>query len=251
MASAAPQPESALVLYLYGITGEDAGRSGIAAKGIDGVAAIEPHAAAGVLAWVSRVRRADFGEGLQQKMQDLEWLAAASVRHQRAVAEITARGDVLPARFGTVFSSTASLEQHLRQRVRAIGKALQRIRGAEEWGVKIFAEPHAAPAAGTARSGRDYLKKKSEALKSRNARELPPAVDRLARDLGKLAVATAAVGKVSSGQRDLVWQTAVLLRRARSAEFQRLLNKYAAALGQAYRLEATGPWAPYSFSDGQ
>jgi hypothetical protein len=246
---AAVRPAPATVLYLYGITDAKADRKPLRAAGIDGAAAVEAHDSAGVLSWVSRVSRADFGEGLQRKMEDLEWLAEASVRHQRAVAEIAGRADVLPARFGTIFNSTASLDAHLRQRAAAIRKTLERIRGAEEWGIKIFAEPQAGPSlAALATSGSDYLRKKSEALKSRAHHELPAAINEFARELQKLAAETAPVGKVSSGQRDLVWQTAVLLRHPRAAGLQRLLQKYAQKLGDAYRIEATGPWPPYSFA---
>lgn len=246
----ATAPEApATVLYLYGITAAGTERAPLRTPAIDGAAPVQPREAAGVLAWVSAVSRADFGEGLQQKMENLEWLAEASVRHQRAVAEIAGRADVLPARFGTVFNSAASLESHLRARAAAIKKTLQRIRGAEEWGIKIFAEPLPGPSlAASAKSGRDYLKKKSEALQTRAQRELPDAIHDFARELEKLAAETAPVGKVSSGQRDLVWQTAVLLRRDKQPELQRLLKKYAQKFGDAYRVEASGPWPPYSFA---
>ena len=244
-----PAPDSATVLYLYAITEAKVDRRPLRSTGIDGAAPVEAHECAGLVSWVSRVNRADFSEALQQKMQDLEWLADASVRHQRAVAEVAGRGDVLPARFGTIFNSMESLQQHLRARAPIIRKTLQRIRGAEEWGIKVFAEPAAGPSQMmTATSGSDYLRKKSEVLKSRAQRALPAAVRGLARELEKLAVQTAPVGKVSGGQRDLVWQTAVLLRRSQAPNLQRLLKVYAQKLGQDFRIEATGPWPPYSFA---
>ena len=100
----AAQPAVAPVLYLYAIAKAPKGRlPSIAAEGIDGLAAVEAVPCEGHVCWVSRVPRDQFADHLTERMQDLEWLASAGLRHQRAVGEIASKLTSLPARFGTVF----------------------------------------------------------------------------------------------------------------------------------------------------
>src|SRR2546430_17022253 len=90
---------------------------------------------------VGRVPAEDFGENLRRKLEDLDWLAAVSVRHQRAVAAIADKQDMLPARLGTVFLSHSSLQDDISKRKAALETDFSRIQGSEEWGVKVFVLP--------------------------------------------------------------------------------------------------------------
>ncbi|MGA2369236.1 MAG: GvpL/GvpF family gas vesicle protein [Candidatus Korobacteraceae bacterium] len=93
-------------LYLYAISQmPDTAAPPIAAEAIDGASGVEAIRCQDYLCWTSRVSKADFADLLTQRMQDLEWLATAGLRHQRVVAEISSNTSALPARFGTVFSS--------------------------------------------------------------------------------------------------------------------------------------------------
>ena len=62
-----------------------------------------------------------------------------------------------------------------------------------------------------------------------------------------MARAVAPGGEVSRGQADLEWQAAVLLPRKAKPRFDRVVRRFAQASNQAYRIEVTGPWPPYSF----
>src|SRR5207253_1763735 len=79
-----------------------------------------------------------------KRLEDLDWLAVVSVRHQRAVAAIAESRDTLPARLGTVFLSEASLEADIRKRKAALDADLRRIAGTHEWGIKVFVSPQPA-----------------------------------------------------------------------------------------------------------
>jgi len=127
------------VLYLYGVSQrpKDAVPE-VAAEGIDGAAAVEAVAYQGYLCWVSRVSRAEFADRLREQMENLEWLASAGLRHQRAVSAIAERFTILPARFGTVFLSEGSLAQHLRDHKKNMPRVFKRLAGADEWGIKVF-----------------------------------------------------------------------------------------------------------------
>ncbi len=121
------------VLYLYAVTKSGAGDPP-QLRGVDGQARIEAIACAGLTCWISRVSSSEFGESFSKRLEDLDWLAVVSVRHQRAVAAIAESRDTLPARLGTVFLSEASLEADIRQ---IEPPALTQTAGLERRGKKI------------------------------------------------------------------------------------------------------------------
>jgi hypothetical protein len=240
-----PQPAAGpeRAIYLYGVTQSMAPKT-VSAEGVDGVAPVEALACAGVACWISRVARSPFADHLAENMENLEWLAAASVRHQRVVSEIARRGSVLPARFGTVFLSEDSLLAHVKERKRALLAAFKRIADADEWGVKVFVEERTAGAL-DATSGADYLRRKAAMASARTT--LDPDVRAFAAALQKLAVDSAVGGKVSGGQRHLEWQASFLLPRSRQKQWRAVLERFATRWQKRRRIECTGPWPPYSF----
>ena len=166
--------------YFYGVSlppnGEGTGlAANINAIGIDNEHRVEAIPCAGFVCWVTRISD-DFVRDIERRMEDLEWLAEASVLHQRAVSAIGAVTDVLPARFGTVFLTEASLTKHIESRKKSIQNAFKKVAGAEEWGVKVFmAAPAARPGtAFNAASGQDYLQQKAKALAVQNSRRSAP-----------------------------------------------------------------------------
>jgi len=250
--SAAAKPTArptARALYLYAVSRMPERRAPVIAnEGIDGHAPIEALRCRKYLCWISRVSRSEFADNLSERMQDIEWLAAAGLRHQRVVAEISEKLPALPARFGTVFLSEVSLAKHVAGRSRAFDAAFARSADADEWGVKVFAttapqRPHVrAPSSGT-----EYLKRKAETLQPRSPRKLDAAVHEFAAALKKLAVADAPGGKASSGQPGLLWHGSFLIRRKDRGRLEALLTEYARAWNGTRRIDCTGPWPPYSF----
>src|SRR5947199_293296 len=80
---------AAKALYLYGISKPSGKKPAqLAAAGIDGVHPVRPLACGDYLCWVSEVDGKSFSEAIQSNMENLEWLALHSVRHQQAVGEI-------------------------------------------------------------------------------------------------------------------------------------------------------------------
>lgn len=235
------------VLYLYGVT--RAGRRAPAAAslvGVDGSAPVEALACDGLLCWVSRVDREQFAERLGERMQDLDWVAGAGVRHQRVVAAIGRGSAVLPARFGTIFHVEGTLLRDMRRRRRILQAAFRRVADADEWGVKVFVIRAAAPAVKAA-SGKSFLKAKAALLRDRPAPAADPEVQRFAREAKKLARAATPGGKISQGQRGLEWQASLLVPRSRRRQLLRLVQQYTRRWQDRRRIECTGPWPPYSF----
>ena len=250
---------STSAIYLYGVS-----RDGVASPrgrrasgshaerptGVDGVGRLESLPCAGLLCWISRVDRGNYADRLAQNMENLDWLAAASVRHQRVVGTLAAERDVLPARFGTVFLQESSLEADIRARKKTITAALARIAGAEEWGVKVFVESSSSAPLPVerARTGRDYLKQKAVMLQQRARVIVPPEIGGMQDALSRVALDSVAA-KPATAQAGLVWQGAFLVNRGATSRFHSVLAKFARTMKQA-RIETSGPWPPYSFVDG-
>jgi Gas vesicle synthesis protein GvpL/GvpF len=235
------------VLYFYGVTKS---RSGLLVHqpGVDLQSKIEPVECDSLTCWVSRVSAEEFETNLSRNMENLDWVATASVAHQRAISAIAQDQQILPARFGTVFRTQDSLRKHIRERMRAIKQDFERIKDADEWGVKVFAvSAHLQPAP-QVKTGIDYLKakaallprKRSKATRNGDYAEFENA-------LRRVALESAAVGNVSSGQRGLRFQTSLLVKRKDRTKLESVLKKFSERWSETRRIECTGPWPPYSF----
>jgi hypothetical protein len=235
------------VIYLYGIT-ESRGPAIPELVGVDRLSKVEAIECDGVYCCVSRVSAVDFEKELAQNMENLDWLAETSVAHQRVIGAIARETEILPARLGTVFRSKDSLCKHVRKRARGLKSDFARIKGADEWGVKVFQLQAAVPKPANVRSGTDYLKAKAAMLKPRRGKaEADGDIASFERALEGVAVETAAAGNVSRGQRGLMFQSTLLVRRSDKKKLESLLQKFAREWSSQRRIECTGPWPPYSF----
>jgi hypothetical protein len=238
-------------IYLYGVTRET-GELPPGTKGVDALSAVEMVPSSGFFCWISRVNRAEYSDQLQKNMENLEWLASASVAHHRVVGEIAKIAEILPARFGTVFLNEKSLIEDVQRRKKSLAKAFDRLAGTEEWGVKVFANTPPASPAVTAQSGKDYLLKKSAALEARREHKPDPELENFDKALGQVALDEVRGGKFSGAQRDLQFQASYLIARKQREKFHAVLKQYAGKWSDSHRIEYAGPWPPYSFvSDGE
>lgn len=249
MADRAASKNPGKLIYLYGITREPVAGLRVPA-GVDGVGVVEAIRCDGLTCWVSKVDASDFGDALSSRMENLEWLAAASVRHQRVVGSIFENTTILPARFATIFRTQESLREHLRKSKAEVMESFRRLDNCDEYGIKIFAAPAAPSPAARASSGRDYLKRKSELLAVSKPRRITPELERFIAGLQKLASESTAGGSVSTGQRNLLWQGSLLLRRPKRASLDTELARFSRDFQGQYHIECTGPWPPYSFIRG-
>src|SRR6266566_5180240 len=219
--SAPPAQLPATVLHLYGLTQSPGPSAELFRdlKGVDGAASVEPLACAGLICWISRVSEADFARDLAKNMQDLDWLAAATTRHQQVVSAIAQAADILPARFGIEFLNEKSLGSHIENREAVLKADFNRIRGKEEWGVKVFVLPIVPVPKKTIRTGKEYLQAKS-ALTRRAADRASP---------------------------ELEFHKTLLLKRADRKRLESLVRSYSRKWKNKRRVECTGPWPPFSF----
>jgi hypothetical protein len=245
---AGTRAEQSTALYLYCITEKNGGHK-VAAAGVDGAGAVQALRCGDFWCWVSEVSRRDFSDRLNDHMQNLEWLAEASVRHQQVVAKIAVQADVLPARFATVFLSAESLCQDVKRRGRELRRGFARVRGCDEWGVKIYALSRPVPQPTGELSGRGYLERKSQMLESamRGRGKADPAIEGFAKELEAISRESVAAAAVSRGQPGVVWQRSFLIARRNREKLIEALEKYARLWRDVRRIECTGPWPPYSF----
>src|SRR5439155_6420148 len=81
----------------------------------------------------------------------------ALLTHERVVEAVMARGAVLPFRFGTELDDERRLAARLAERHDELVRALDRVRGRVELGVRVLAERPPAVGEGPDRSGRAYV----------------------------------------------------------------------------------------------
>lgn len=234
------------VVYLYGLT-KTAPRD-LEPTGVDRKGQVQAVPIDGVVAWISRVPAEEYEDNLARNMENLDWLASASVAHQRAVETIAKHADILPARFGTVFRTDDSLRHHLAERLEDIEKDFKRVVGTDEWGVKVFVAPRETAKMENVRSGKDYLLAKASLLpQNRTRRQDDAEFAEFQKALEVLAEDAAPSGKVSGGQRGVAFQVSLLVKRANRKKLESVLKKFSQRWANTYRIECTGPWPPYSF----
>ncbi|MEV6739559.1 GvpL/GvpF family gas vesicle protein [Streptomyces sp. NPDC051104] len=231
-----------------------------------GVAGVPPRQLAhdGLVAVVSTVPEAEFAEEpLRARLEDLDWLAATARAHQGVVDALTAVTTPLPLRLATVFRDDGGVRAMLQERADDFHRALDRLDGRVEWGVKVYAQAEqaqVAEGAGKAAepprkpvSGRDYLRQRRVSRQAhgemrenteRFARRLHENLSGCAEDFRLHAPQNPALSG-SSGRN--VLNAAYLVPRSESEAFVTKVDQEKSGI-TGVRVELTGPWAAYSFS---
>ena len=235
------------LLYLYGVTKSQPAKA-VVHVGVDLQSPVEAIECEGVICWTSRVSADDFENSLTKNMENLDWLATASVAHQRAIQAISQHADILPARFGTVFRDERSLAAHIQRHFKQISRDFKRVQDADEWGIKIFETAPPTTAAPKVSSGKEYLMAKAALLPKKKSAQIPAEeLKDFEGALSGIAEETAPPGRISSGQRGLLFQTSLLVKRANRQHLESVLKKFSRQWAETRRIECTGPWPPYSF----
>ncbi|WP_374984367.1 GvpL/GvpF family gas vesicle protein [Streptomyces fradiae] len=215
----------------------------------------------GLVAVVDAVPAEEFDEApLRARLEDLDWLSATARGHDAVVASLTAVTSPLPLRLATVCRDDSGVRRLLDEGRDRFVRALDRLDGRVEWGVKVHARKEApagprAPAGAPsgAVGGREYLRRR---LRERDGREeARRRAEEVGRELhGRLsahAEATAVHPPQDprlTGDADAVnvLNAAYLVARERAEGFVALVGEVAESDG--VRVELTGPWAAYSFA---
>lgn len=194
---------------------------------------------------------------------DPTWLIPRALQHERAIAALQRLGPVLPIRFGSLFSSTSSLERWAETNASAIDEYLSSVHDKDEWTIRINLET-ARTLLGLATSDPEWAMRMKALPVSSGARYL--AEKRLAeaarqearRRAREIAARIRGIGCVLADERLLplrkpeaagdepIFNAAYLVPRAALSSFQQGATSAVDGL-DFIRLEFSGPWAPAHF----
>lgn len=221
-------------LYLYAITG----RLPSLAVGRDGVqgAPVFVLECGPLAAVVSRY------EGRTPVQVDAE----SALCHEGVVEELFEQRATLPVRFGTVMGGESHIRQQLGDREGAYLRALDKVQGRVELGVRVLWVDQPPASLSPARtSGRDYLMDRLKEERRLQARRVEAQLQAgtLCARLSGLAADTALQLTPTPG---LLFSASFLVEREKVAAFRR---EVAGVEGESASLRflLTGPWPAYSF----
>jgi hypothetical protein len=258
--------EESQLTYLYCVTAKEpkleqieALESGIYCVGSNGLYAV-----------AAKVERREFdAEGLKKNMADLKWVRYMVGTHEKIIERITAEIDVIPFRFGTLFSTDNSLKAMLEQYGQQFEGILNRLAGKQEWGLKIYCDPAKLKAGLPGDKVRilmtdDEIKRSSEGrayfLKKKKETMVQEALDEKISECGRKSfeslkdlscearVTRLLPKEVTEREDDMVLNAAFLVDKAGTDDFldmaRILKTRYE---GNGFLIDCTGPWPPYNF----
>jgi hypothetical protein len=197
-------------------------------------------------------------DAIEPRLGDSEWVARSGTAHH-AVAETLSRSHaVLPFRIFTVFSTEARMLRELRRSQRRLAAALARLKGRDEWVLRVGPPSPARPttsARGDAAnqlepvSGARFLRAKAEARRAETDRLRRAASASAALFASLSERADEAVARPAPPGTTLLLDAAFLIKRRDTARFRRALGRAAKPLlDDGCAVSFTGPWPAYSFA---
>ncbi len=250
---------SATGMYVYGISRDLPGTAMADVRGVVGepVRLIEQD---GLVALASPVDLEEFGEdALRENLESLEWLEAVARAHHAVVDAAVEHAATVPLGLVTVYRSEERVRKALLERKEEFTRALDRLTGRTEWGVKAYGDvkQHGADTPAekkpSARPGTSYLQRRlvQRDTAEEERRKLLATADYIHRQLSDLAVMTRLHRPQDpqlSGEQGWMLLNAAYLVDDDCAEDFREAFSHLARLHHGVRLRLTGPWAPYSFA---
>ena len=261
-------------LYLYCIR-EKTDTHCFSAKGIDEKGEVFVIPFRKLEAVVSNVSVEEFAsEEIQKKAkEDLSWIKEKVVAHEKVIEEAMRKDDkflsVIPMKFGTIFKERVRLEETLKKDYFKIKKVLDRIRGKQEWSVKVYLKDR--------EKIEQLIKEKNEAIKEKEEeiaslpegiaffmeeelreviskeveKELSNAAEVLFERLGKQPVASVK-GKIlckelTGRQEPMILNAAYLISEEKFGGFKNEAEKLNKEIQTKFYLEYSGPWPAYNF----
>ncbi|MDA0567181.1 GvpL/GvpF family gas vesicle protein [Streptomonospora sp. S1-112] len=255
----APQEAS----YVYAVARPFAAE---AVAGLAGVGGYPVHLVAheGLAAVVSAVPLHEFDEeALRANLEDLGWLEEVARAHHTVVDAAARHTDVVPLRLATVYHGDERVRSVLAEGRASFERALGRVAGCVEFGVKVYADPATRTPAGAEKSsgarpgespGMAYLRKRREQRDRRDDtwRTAAELCDRLDASLAEWARARERHrpqdASLSGESGENVLNAAYLVADGDTGAFLDAAQRVRDSAPEGTRIEVSGPWAPYSFA---
>jgi hypothetical protein len=209
---------------------------------------------------VSDVPLARYGaDRINAKLSDLAWLSRVAVAHETVVEAFISATAVLPMKLFTIFASDERAASHVSAARRQIERALKRVGGKLEWGVRVVLNRQAKNGAPARRvkgadnaTGVAYLARKkalrdrSSELAERSREVVGDLYDRLERRA--VLARRRPASEMASDDGSLLLDAAFLVPHRAVSSFRTAVAREARALApDGYRVTINGPWPPYSF----
>ena len=204
---------------------------------------------------VAVVSAAPADEGaLRARLERLDELAVVAEAHHAVVAAVATQTVVVPFRLATIYRDEHRVRELLRQRYEEFEALLDRLAGTVEVGIKLYVEGRSPARATPSTSGRAYLQQLSQRHQRRDEKwqHAAAAVERVDTALHAYALDGShhrlQPAQLSGATGDNVFNAAYLIPTGSVTEFTELAQRLSRA-EPALRVEVTGPWAPYSFTE--
>ena len=227
---------------------------------------------AGLCAVTSRVEAGQFEPSrLRRHLEDLDWVAAETTRHESVVEAVMRDRCVIPFRFGALFQTDENLRTQLRTNCDQFKTLLEQLEDKAEWGVKAYCDleklrDHLRDGDDStselnetirlAPPGRAFLlgKRREELVKAALAGRVARCVEQTVEALQPISFQVRRNKPLPPGateRRDImIFNSAFLVGNHEARTFVDTAN----ALNEQYAnqsvfVECSGPWPPYNFCD--
>ena len=227
---------------------------------------VEHVAVAGLHAWYKLIDRSDFeGDQGERNLSDIQWLTPRVIAHERVVSALSHQLPFYPSRFGSLFSSKASLITFALNTRDTLKDYFQRIGKKLEWGLKFYGDTIRAAEIlaqrdgilhqGKPQGGANYLKLR-QLQRERNASKqsvlsesYEKAIASLQSNYIDIVVRPIVAAKSESKREEIVGNIALLVSQDESPDLIQWASDWnqTETLESALRIEVTGPWPAYSF----
>jgi gas vesicle protein GvpL/GvpF len=249
--------------YLYAVAAAKAEAAIVAASlhGIDG-GGIEPIIEGDLLGVTSPVSSDYEEEPLNERLQDLDWLAPRAASHQEVNGKLLDLVDaVIPLAFGAIYRNTNGVRELLRNRADEFAERLRAVEGRAEWIVSIERERTDTPPTGgavgaldaeiaAAPPGRAFLlgKRRDEVVRGeRRTRDVAVAEETRA-TIEAIAERVYREPLIEDPTAAAIARFSVLARREREIELGDVVRRLGASgASEGYRMRLSGPWPAYRF----
>ncbi len=249
--------------YLYAVASANADTpiAGAGLRGIDG-GRVEVVVEGALLGATSVVPAADYeAEPLNERLQDLNWLAPRAASHQDVNAKLLDLASaVIPLAFGAIYRGTDGVRELLRTRADDLAERLRAVEGRAEWIVSIEREgsdaglgdaTHSLQAEiATAAAGRAFLlgTRRDEVMREeRPARDAAMAEETWA-TIEAIAERVYREPLIDDPTATAIARFSVLAHREREVELGDVVRRLGATgTSEGYRVRISGPWPTYRF----
>jgi gas vesicle protein GvpL/GvpF len=249
--------------YLYAVAKASA-EPAIAAASLRGIEAgsVEVIAEGHLLGVTSAVPASEYEEEpLNERLQDLEWLAPRAAAHQEVNGKLLELADaVIPLAFGAIYRDAEGVRVLLRDRADDFVDRLRAVEGRAEWIVSVERDATSAPTGGAVRAldaeiaaappGRAFLlgKRRDEVIREERRMRDAALAEEIWATIEAIAERVYREPLIEDPTAAAVARFSALVRRDREIELGDVVRRLGAAgVSEGYRVRLSGPWPAYRF----